>query len=245
MPCSEQPRPLPGIPDSLRSLLRSLAADLHLQTRKGTKRGMRKPGYSDSVFINCPFDDQYQPILRAILYTIYRCGFFPRTALDEDNGTDYRLDKIIRKVRECRYGIHDLSRTQSNKNGYPRFNMPFELGVFFGARHFGGDGHKAKNALILEGRRYSVQQLLSDINGIDPRSHNNDPKMAMSKTRDWLRIASGRRTIPGYAELNRQYSEFNRRLPTIAHRLGFTVAKVPYVDLVNIIEEALEDQLSS
>src|SRR5258707_10962422 len=121
---------------------------------------MNASGYNDAVFINCPFYDDYRPILQAILYTVYRCGFFPKTALDEDDGTDYRLDKIVRKIRECRYGIHDLSRIESNLNGYPRFNMPFELGIFFGAKHLGDLKQRTKNALVLERTRYSAQQVI-------------------------------------------------------------------------------------
>jgi len=98
---------------------------------------MPKPKYNDSVFINCPFDDDYKPILRAIVYAVYRCGFFPQTALDEEDGTEIRLLKIVRKMRGCRYGIHDLSRIELNDSDFPRFNMPFELGIFFGAKYFG------------------------------------------------------------------------------------------------------------
>jgi len=60
---------------------------------------MSRPGYNDSVFINYPFDDDYKPILRAIVHAIYRCGFFPQSAMDEDDGTDVWLLKIIRKMR--------------------------------------------------------------------------------------------------------------------------------------------------
>ncbi|HEV3324576.1 MAG TPA: hypothetical protein VG052_03195, partial [Puia sp.] len=119
---------------------------------------MSKPGYNDSVFINCPFDDDYKPILRAIVYTIYRCGFYPQTALDEDDGTEMRLLKIIRKMRGCRYGVHDLSRIELNPANLPRFNMPFELGIFFGAKHFGDLNQNRKNALILERDKYVYQQ---------------------------------------------------------------------------------------
>src|SRR3954467_8306304 len=95
------------------------------------------PEYNDSVFVNCPFDDEYIPILRAIIFTIYRCGFFPVSALAEDDGLDNRLNKIERLIENCKYGVHDISRTELNVNGLPRFNMPFELGVFFGAKRFG------------------------------------------------------------------------------------------------------------
>jgi hypothetical protein len=106
---------------------------------------MEIPGYHDSVFINCPFDEAYNAMLHAIVYAVYRCGFFPKTALDEDNGTDYRLNKIIHLIKDCQYGIHDLSRIELNVTGLPRFNMPFELGIFFGAKHLGGKVQKSKN----------------------------------------------------------------------------------------------------
>jgi hypothetical protein len=94
---------------------------------------MKRVDYEGAVFINCPFDDAYKPILRAIIFTVMRCGFVPRSALEDDNGLQNRLDKIQAVIAGCRYGIHDISRTSLNENGLPRFNMPFELGLFFGA----------------------------------------------------------------------------------------------------------------
>src|SRR5690349_7037133 len=90
-----------------------------------------------AVFINCPFDDDYTPLLKAIIFSVNRCGFLPVTALSEDNGLENRLLKIQSCIKACRYGIHDISRTELNENGLPRFNMPFELGIFFGAKYFG------------------------------------------------------------------------------------------------------------
>lgn len=128
---------------------------------------MKSAGYNDSVFINCPFDEAYTFILHASIFTIYRCGFVPVTALNEDNGLQNRLTKIEKCIEDCRYGIHDLSRVELNPNNLPRFNMPFELGIFFGAKRF-GDGHqKLKTALIFDKDRYRYQQFISDLNGID------------------------------------------------------------------------------
>jgi len=203
---------------------------------------MKVAGYNDSVFINCPFDDEYVPILRAIIYTVYRCGFSPKTALDEDDGLDYRLGKIIRKIRDSRYGIHDLSRIELNSANYPRFNMPFELGIFFGARMLGDDSQRRKNALVLERTKYSYQQYISDLNGIDTKAHNNEPAVAMAKVRDWLRTASGRKTIPGYAILSAQYQEFQDHLPALTRKLGFTVNNIPFIDFLNLVEDAVTEQ---
>lgn len=204
---------------------------------------MKVAGYNDSVFINCPFDEQYVPVLRAIVYTVYRCGFFPKTALDEDDGSDNRLNKIIRKIRDSRYGIHDLSRVELNAASYPRFNMPFELGIFFGAKTLGDDLQKKKNALILEKTKFSYQQFISDLNGIDTKAHNNDPITAMAKVRDWLRTASGRKTIPGYAILNAQYQEFREHLPALTRELGFTVDNIPFIDFLILVEDTVKKQV--
>src|SRR5689334_14189639 len=89
--------------------------------------------YNDRVFINCPFDEAYLELFRAAIFTTYQCGFFPTSSLAEENGLDNRIDKITRIIEECRYGIHDISRIELSTSGLPRFNMPFELGLFYGA----------------------------------------------------------------------------------------------------------------
>lgn len=33
--------------------------------------------YHQSVFINCPFDLQYQPLFEAIVFAVSNCGFIP------------------------------------------------------------------------------------------------------------------------------------------------------------------------
>ena len=97
------------------------------------------PAYSDSIFINCPFDKTYMKFFNAIVFTVYRCGFYPRCAKEEHDPADLRLNKILTLISNCKYSIHDISRTGLDKNGYPRFNMPFELGLFLGAKRFGDE----------------------------------------------------------------------------------------------------------
>jgi hypothetical protein len=83
------------------------------------------------VFINCPFDEGYHHLFRAIVFTIVSAGFTPRCALEFDDANTLRLNGIMDIMRECDYGIHDISRVELDAvNGLPRFNMPFELGYF-------------------------------------------------------------------------------------------------------------------
>lgn len=61
----------------------------------------------------------------------------------EDSGEE-RIRKIKRIIRECRYGIHDISRVELDAvHQLPRFNMPLELGLFLGAQEYGGTGISA------------------------------------------------------------------------------------------------------
>jgi len=92
---------------------------------------LKEYSYNDLVFINCPFDNDYQPLFQAIIYTVYFCGFYPTSAMAEDNAMDNRIDKLIRIIGKSKFGIHDISRTEPDStNNLPRFNMPFELGLF-------------------------------------------------------------------------------------------------------------------
>jgi hypothetical protein len=197
--------------------------------------------YNDAVFINCPFDDQYTPLLRAIVFTVYRCGFIPVTALGEDNGLDNRLLKIERCIEACRYGIHDISRTEVNDNGLPRFNMPFELGIFFGAKYFGDKEHKNKTALIFDRERFRYLEFISDLNGVDIKAHADDVNTVIRKIRDWLATTSRRKTIPGHAIIQRDYTAFTTNLPTVIATLGLDITDIPFNDFCIIVEEAIRE----
>lgn len=197
----------------------------------------------DFVFINCPFDENYLPIFQAIVYTVYRCGFTPKCALEEDNGLQNRLEKIEKCIGDCRYGIHDLSRIELSANNLPRFNMPFELGIFFGAKRFGDREQKNKNALIFDTERYRYQQFISDLNGVDIKAHKNDPSIVIKSIRNWLVAASKRTTIPGEKIIIKEFQTFIKKLPVIASDAGIDENDIPFNDLCAIVEEVVNINL--
>jgi hypothetical protein len=128
------------------------------------------------VFINCPFDSTYKPVFWAIVFTVLRSGFSPQCALEEDDSSENRLAKIQTIIEECRYGIHDISRTEMDGDPpLPRFNMPLELGLFFGAKRYGNRDQRAKRALVLDREQYRYQRFISDIAGADIHAHGADP----------------------------------------------------------------------
>lgn len=145
------------------------------------------PDFDRSVFVNCPFDARYHPILRAILFSIVCAGLIPRLATERADGGESRLAKIVELIRASRFSIHDLSRCQSEGGGeVARFNMPFELGVDHGVRTGGGAGMAAKRFLVLDEKPFRLKQALSDINGWDPHAHDGDPVRALKVVRNWL-----------------------------------------------------------
>jgi hypothetical protein len=103
---------------------------------------MRKPGYGGRVFVNCPFDESYLPIFNSIVFAVFDCGYQARCAKEIDDSGQVRIEKIFKIIAECRFGIHDISRTGLDlASGLPRFNMPFELGAFLGAKRFGNPNY--------------------------------------------------------------------------------------------------------
>lgn len=191
--------------------------------------------YNNNVFINCPFDQDFALKLQSIVFTVYRCGFFPISALSEDNALNNRLNKIETLVENSKYGIHDISRIELNNQGFPRFNMPFELGLFFGSKKFGNKIQKNKNALIFERTKFSYQNYFSDLNGIDTKAHNNEISLIIR-----LKTASQRKTIPGHLKIIQDFNNFQTDLPTILNNLGLETQTLAFNDLCLIIEEFLE-----
>jgi hypothetical protein len=204
-------------------------------------RFSRFKDYNLSVFINCPFDRAYKPLFNSLVFTTIYCGFRARCALEIDDGSQVRIDKIFAVIEECGFGIHDLSRTQLDKGtGLPRFNMPLELGMFLGAKRFGDQRQKRKRCLILDRTPYRYQKYISDIAGQDIRAHEAKDSKAISITRDWLRNCSGNATLPGGIEINRQYARFKLKLPALCREIPLGLAEVTFNDYTNIATEWLK-----
>jgi len=143
--------------------------------------------FSKNVFINCPFDEQYIPLLKSILFTIIYLGFTPRIALERSDSGEARINKIIDLIKASKFSIHDLSRIKaSKKSEYFRLNMSFELGVDIGCRIFKDGQAKDKKCLILEKERYRYQKALSDLSNSDIKSHDNEPEEVIRQIRDWF-----------------------------------------------------------
>jgi len=200
------------------------------------KIGLASPRLStDDVFINCPFDKDYNPLFQALVFTIFACGFRPRSARELDDGGQTRIDKLYGIIKDCRYGIHDISRTElDEEHKLPRFNMPLELGLFLGAKRYGNSMQHDKRLMILDIERFRYQKFISDLAGMDIHAHGGQPVQVVRETRDWLANVS-RRQIVSTDQAVRLYNEFTDDLPAIAARLEFDPLDIPYVDFERIV----------
>jgi len=196
--------------------------------------------YGRSVFINCPFDAAYRPLFDALVFAIMDAGCAARSAREISDGAENRLEKIFRIIESCRYGIHDLSRTELDEtNQLPRFNMPFELGLFLASKRFGAKKHRQKAGLILDRQPYRYQQFISDIAGQDIEAHDNDPSNAIRRVRDWLQTHRPRIAIPGGEAMAQRYTAIQTVLPAICAQKQVEPEELTFVDLGIAIHEWL------
>jgi hypothetical protein len=182
------------------------------------------------VFVNAPFDQNYLPLLHAILFAIHDCGFIARIAVEDTGSNETRLDKIARIIRESRLSIHDLSRVEiSVTSPLPRFNMPFECGLALGAIRFGTKPDR--DFLLMAAEPYQDKITLSDMAGQDSKSHKNDPKAAVSATRAFLSAKAdpGERTR-GADAIWKGFEAFCADLPRLAENLEVTVEEIQSFD---------------
>jgi hypothetical protein len=203
----------------------------------------RPDPYLRNVFINCPFSSDYQSIFRSLLLSVYACGFRPRCALEISDSTQNRLAKIESIIETCKFGIHDISFVELDATTrLPRFNMPFELGMFFAAKRFGSGRQKNKNALVLDRRGFRYRASLSDISGQDISVHKGSTKTVICHVRDWLDTGrQGPISLPGGNHINNQFNKFSRQLLAASKRIRLNASELTYADLCRAIESWLKD----
>lgn len=199
------------------------------------------PKFARSIFINCPFDQQYQAMFLAIVYGVQDAGFIPRCAREAYDSGDVRISKITRIIGECQLSIHDISRTDLDPvHGLPRFNMPLELGIDLGCRAFGLGKLRSKKCLIFDSEAYRYQKFISDIAGQDPTAHDGDPKVAIAKISNWLRTDTSFTPIPGGRLLNQRCEQFTIDLPRLCAQIKVEVDELLFADYTRLVYEWLK-----
>ena len=203
---------------------------------------MKERRYEEDVFVNCPLDADYRPLFEAIVFTIHECGYAARSALEVTDTSQVRIEKISGIIAACKFGIHDISRTELDATtGLPRFNMPLELGLFLGAKRFGTGRQKLKNCLVLDVERYRYQKFISDISGQDIVAHGGKPVHAIRVVRDWLSDATpASMRMPGGTLVAQRYELFRSDLPAMCASVGRVVEELTFNEYLLQVEEWLK-----
>ena len=144
------------------------------------------PSTDRSVFINCPFDSEYEPLLHSIVFATVCCGFLPRSAMESKTVSETRMSRITSAIFSSRYSIHDLSRCRGEgSETRARFNMPLELGIAMARRftsHLTGD----HDWLILVPDGHQYVKFISDLAGFDPMTHDGTTGRLVPAVMSWL-----------------------------------------------------------
>lgn len=184
-------------------------------------KALSEPDFNQSVFLNCPFDDAYQPLLQASLFCVSRLGLVPRIAPENADNANPRIDRILHLILSSKYGIHDISRCSFSRKDLPgwgngrlkgkvfaRLNMPFELGVDYGLKCSGDEQLSSKSILVLEENAYDSKQSLSDLAGWDIKSHEGDFLEIIRRVSDWLKSVGENIPDLGPQQIADDYTDF-------------------------------------
>lgn len=188
-----------------------------------------------NVFINCPFDSEYQSLFNALVFTVIGCGFRVRCALEADDSGKTRIDKIYEIIGECRYGIHDISRVELDHHNLPRFNMPLELGFFLGAKRYGDENQRRKICMVQDREKYRYQKFISDLAGMDVKSHDDKEEKVIQNVYSFLTTNTRKRTIPAKKRLLNSYKSFRAGLPTLLHQSSLDHDNLLFAELERLV----------
>jgi hypothetical protein len=200
--------------------------------------------FEKNVFINCPFDKKYFPLLRPLLFTVIYLRFKPRIALEAIDSGDLRLTKIVELIRNSRLSIHDLSRSEAVTAGELfRLNMPFELGIDFGCRLFGKPNQRKKRALVLEAKPHRYKAAISDLAGADIACHDDEPYQVIGVVRGWLKNVSLEHA-DGPALIASAFTDFMARNFDALTQIGFSPQDIEELPVAELIER-MQDWVSN
>ena len=192
--------------------------------------------YDSNVFVNCPFDERFLPLLRPLLFTIIYLDLNPRIALERTDSGESRLEKIVQLIRESKYSIHDLSRSEANAAGeLYRLNMPFELGLDHGCRLFGSAKFRQKMSLVLESKPHRYKAAISDLSGADIECHHDEPYKMIGVVRNWLKSVC-LPTAVGPARIEAAFTQFMTEDYNALTNEGFAVADIAALPIGELLE---------
>lgn len=142
---------------------------------------------STSVFLNCPYDQEYLHLFDALVFATVGCGFMPRSALETGNVAESRMDRITRAIFTSKYSVHDLSRCRGQGDAnLARFNMPLELGIAMARRYHAAISGEVHDWLVLVPQGHDYVRFISDMAGFDPKTYDGTVETLVPSVMAWL-----------------------------------------------------------
>lgn len=140
-----------------------------------------------AVFINCPFDADFEPTFDAILFSTVCCGLMPRSALESGSVAVPRMERIVQAIFSSKYSIHDLSRCRGEgSEQLARFNMPLELGIAMARRFMPRRAAQQHDWLLLVPEGHAYLKFVSDLAGFDPLRYDGKTESVVPTVVSWL-----------------------------------------------------------
>ena len=179
------------------------------------RRGSRHQKPPAKVFLNIPYDSEFQELYLAYIAGLSAFGHVPRATLEIPSGTR-RLDRIFALIQDCDFSVHDLSRVEldDRRPRVPRFNMPFELGLSLAWQRTGKEQHAW---FVFEAKERRLAKSLSDLNGTDPFIHRGNATGVFRELCNAFLRPGRQPTVP---EMRKIYLNLRESVPKILRLAG-------------------------
>jgi hypothetical protein len=168
-----------------------------------------------SVFINCPYDEEYLPLFDAIIFATIACSYTPRSALESGDVSRPRMERIFKALASSKYSIHDFSRCKGEGDlNLARFNMPLEFGIAFGKAYLKVEGRQLHDWLVLLPQGHFYRTVVSDLGAYDVPTHAGTVDSVVTPVLSWLltRQPKGPRNKLTPRKVLAAMPEFSKRL---------------------------------
>jgi len=169
---------------------------------------------SNGVFLNIPYDEEFQPLYLAYIVGLYQLGLEPYIASAIPGGKR-RLCRILDLIQSCRYSIHDLSRVELSSTGLgtPRFNMPLELGMTITWAELHEELHVW---FVFESKHRRLDHSTSDLGGTDANIHMGTAEGILGE----LRNAFVSEHAPSVARMLNDYLSVQKSVERVLEKAG-------------------------
>lgn len=176
---------------------------------------MRQQQSEESVFLNIPYDPQFQNLCLAYIAGTACFGLTARATLEIPGGAR-RLERIVDLISRCKFSIHDLSRVQLDRSHprTPRFNMPFELGLTVSWQKLGDRDHLW---FVFEEKQHRISKSLSDLSGTDPYIHGGT---ILGVFHQLCNAFEGEKERPSITQMMAVYRYIRSELPALLRASG-------------------------